>query len=978
MSSFIDSIIEKPRTDNAEAVARARERLRTLRPGDAADSVADIGKALDHAAMGPLLDGIFGNSPYLTALIMRENDIIPALMHNTLETLVDAEMRALLTCWSEASSITQMAAALRRIKRRIAMLIAFGDTSGVWQVEQVTQALSDFADSAVESALKFLLLQAADKGKLTLADPACPTRGMGLFVIAMGKMGAGELNYSSDIDLIVLFDEQTVPQPEGFSDRELFPKMIRALVQLMQDRTADGYVFRTDLRLRPDPSASPIALSVEAALIYYENLAQNWERAAMIKARVAAGDMEAGSRFLHEIDAFVWRRNLDYEAIADIQSIKRQIHAHKGHDRITVSGHDIKVGRGGIREIEFFAQTQQLISGGRDPRLRTRRTLEALRRLTETERLDAAVADDMVFAYRFLRRIEHRLQMIDDAQTQKLPNTEEGLERLARFSGFDGLPSFAEALTEQLTIVHDHYADLFAEAPSLAADRGNLVFTGTDIDPGTMETLKELGFQSPEGIIDTVKIWHAGRYRATRTTRARQLMNDLVPTLLKAVAETANPDAALRRFDSFLKQLPAGIQFMALLHANPGLLRLLARIMGTAPGMAETLSRKVHLLDCLLVPGEDDLSDIETARQRVEMELSVAEDYEEQLNAVRRFANERKFRIGVEMLEGRAGAHQTGRALSLTADTVLAAMLPRVVHQVAERHGTVDPAGMAVIAMGKLGGQELAFGSDLDLVFVYDDRHAVDASDGRSPLSIGPYFTRVSQRYISAISTLTAEGLLYEVDMRLRPSGNSGAVAVPLSAYADYMRQDAWTWEIMAATRARPIAGPDDLVASVRQVMEQAICRPRDTVDLRGRVRDMRSRIMAHHGTDNIWSVKQVQGGLVDLEFLVQYLILANAEANPSIISGNVATALERLSGAGLLPGVDLTALIKAHADLQGIQSLLRLCFNGQFTEEAASPDFRALAARLSGTDDFDGVRARLVEAQSLISDVYEEIVGRD
>ncbi|MDF1722229.1 MAG: bifunctional [glutamine synthetase] adenylyltransferase/[glutamine synthetase]-adenylyl-L-tyrosine phosphorylase [Minwuia sp.] len=978
MSSFADSIIEKPVIDNAEAVARAREKLLALQSRDAGETTNDLAGALNHPALGPLLDGIFGNSPYLTALIMREFELLPALTTDTLAALIDVEMRRLKGCWSTESTNAQMAAALRRIKRRIALLIAFGDTGGVWQVEEVTQALSNFADAAVESALKFLLTQAAAKGRINLPDPACPTSGIGLFVLAMGKMGAGELNYSSDIDLIVFFDAQTIEQPADFSDREAFPKIVRSLVQLMQDRTADGYVFRTDLRLRPDPAASPIALSTEAALLYYENLAQNWERAAMIKARVAAGDMAAGARFLNDIDAFIWRRNLDYEAIADIQSIKRQIHAHKGHDRITVSGHDIKLGRGGIREIEFFAQTQQLISGGRDPRLRTRRTLEALRLLTDTGRMEPATRDDMIFAYRFLRRIEHRLQMIDDEQTQKLPKNDEGLERLARFSGFDGLPAFAEALTGQLTIVHHHYADLFAEAPSLAADRGNLVFTGTDPDPGTMETLTEMGFQSPEGIIGTVKKWHAGQYRATRTTRARQLMNDLVPTLLKAVAETANPDAALRRFDSFLKQLPAGIQFMALLHANPGLLRLLARIMGTAPGMAETLSRQVHLLDCLLEPAEDDLTDPAAAWERVQMELSVAEDYEQELNAVRCFANDRKFRIGVDMLEGRAGAHQTGRALSLTADTVLSAMLPRVIRQVSERHGTVDPAGMAVIAMGKLGGQELAFGSDLDLVFVYDDRHDIDASDGSSPLSIGPYFTRVSQRYISAISTLTAEGLLYEVDMRLRPSGNSGAVAVPLSAYADYMRQDAWTWEIMAATRARVIAGPDNLTTSVNQVLQTAIRREHDADDLRERVREMRAKIFAHHGTRNIWSVKQVRGGLVDLEFLVQYLILANAHDNPGVISGNVATALQRLGDAGLLPGVDLGALIQAHADLQGVQSLLRLCFNGKFTEEAASPDFRALAARLAGTETFDGVRERLVEAQTMVSDLYERFVGND
>ncbi|MDF1734543.1 MAG: bifunctional [glutamine synthetase] adenylyltransferase/[glutamine synthetase]-adenylyl-L-tyrosine phosphorylase [Minwuia sp.] len=978
MTSFADSIIEKPLVDNADAVARSREKWLSADTPDRGITTTDRQNVVGHPHMGELLNGIFGNSPYLTALVHREADLPVSLLQAPVEALIETEMQQLESCWSGPSSFRQMAGSLRRIKRRIALLIAMADTGGVWTVEQVTQALSDFADGAVRSALRFLLAQAETDGHMTLANAADPAEGSGLFVLAMGKMGAGELNYSSDIDLIVLFDEPAALARSIDAPREFFPRMIRKLVQLMQERTPDGYVFRTDLRLRPDPASSPVALSSEAALLYYENLAQNWERAAMIKARVAAGDLVAGESFMEEIDAFIWRRNLDYAAIADIQSIKRQIHAHKGHDRITVAGHDIKVGRGGIREIEFFAQTQQLIFGGRDPSLRNRRTIEALNLLVAAERLAPDVAEDMTQAYRFLRRIEHRLQMLDDSQTQVLPKTDEGLRRLACFSGFPDENAFAEALTTRLTLVHNHYADLFAEAPSLAADRGNLVFTGTDPDPGTVETLKQMGFQSPEGIIETIKGWHAGRYRATRTSRARQLMNDLVPALLKAVAATANPDAALRRFDSFLKQLPAGIQFMSLLHANPGLLRLLARIMGTAPGLAETLSRKVHLLDCLLEPGDDDLLDPQAALERIAIEQSHAEDHEGELDAVRRFANERKFRIGVDLLEGRIGAHAAGEALSLTADTVLQDLLPRVIRQVAVRHGTVEPAGMAVIAMGKLGGQELAFGSDLDLVFVYDDGQDVHSSDGDAPLSIGPWFTRVSQRYITAISSLTSEGMLYEVDMRLRPSGNSGAVAVPLSAYASYMRQDAWIWELMAATRARVITGPESLTYELKHVLHEVVTREQDVEELRNRVRDMRAKIMAHHGTADIWAVKHVRGGLVDLEFMVQYLILANAHRHPGIVSGNVATALKRLGEHDLLQGSDTAALIQAHADLQGTQSLLRLCFSGKFTEDAASPDFRTLLARLTGAGSFDGVRERLVETQRLIGDVYERIVGRD
>lgn len=697
----------------------------------------------------------------------------------------------------------------------------------------------------------------------------------------------------------------------------------------------------------------------------------------MIKARAAAGDIALGESFLEYLGPFIWRRSLDFAAIADIQSIKRQIHASKGHEKIAVAGHDIKVGRGGIREIEFFAQTQQLIAGGRDPRLRTPDTLGAIDALVETGRVEPGVRDDFHRAYVFLREIEHRIQMLDDAQTQKLPESQEGLERLAAFAGYETVDQFAADLTGHMESVAAHYADLFAEAPTLAADHGNLVFTGTDDDPGTVKTLSGFGFSSPSGVISAVRSWHAGRHRAMRTTRARQMLTDLIPTILKSLSETSSPDNALANFDKFLGRLPTGIQFMSLLHANPELLKLLARIMGTAPALAELLGRNAALLDVLLEPDEAPAHDHAQLIEHCDRELSKAEDYEGVLDAVRRFANDRRFEIGVGMLTRQLDFDQAGNGLSDVAETVIKALLPHVEAEVGRRHGQVPGAGMAIIAMGKLGGRELTFGSDLDLVFVYDDTSDSQTSDGPSPLQIGPFYTRLSQRFISAITALTSEGMLYEVDMRLRPSGNKGAVAVPLSAYATYMENEAWTWEIMAATRARVIGGPPDLRRRVGEVLQNIILRKREREELRSVVLDMRRKIQAQHGTKDMWALKHVRGGLVDLEFLIQFLTLNYAHQSPDIICGHVSEALKGLHDADLLDLRTYDRLSTAYRLLKGAQTLLRLCYSYKFNPEEAAPDFRNLAAETLSCEDFAAATLAIQSAQQDVLTTFEEIVGK-
>ncbi|HUN51087.1 MAG TPA: bifunctional [glutamine synthetase] adenylyltransferase/[glutamine synthetase]-adenylyl-L-tyrosine phosphorylase, partial [Candidatus Sulfotelmatobacter sp.] len=581
--------------------SQAAEGLRRWHEAGAAAGLAAFATAFAAEPAGrALLEALFGNSPYLGQCALEEVGLVRRLAQEPPAAIL-ADLVADVSALAFAQAEAELGRALRLAKRRLALLTAVADIAGLWSLAEVTGALSRFAEAALQAAARHLLHQARQAGELDLPDGADPAAGSGLAVIGMGKLGARELNYSSDIDLMVLYDQERVRYVGGRTAQDCFVRITRGLVRLMQERTLDGYVFRTDLRLRPDPGATPVALSMAAAESYYEALGQNWERAAMIKARCVAGDIEAGQAYLGRIAPFVWRRHLDYAAIEDIHSIKRQIQAFKGHGDVTVRGHDIKVGRGGIREIEFFAQTQQLIAGGRDKRLRVPDTLGALAAFVATGRLAPQVAAELTADYQFLRRLEHRLQMIDDEQTHRLPESEAGLDHVATFMGYGDTAAFRRELLAVLENVRRHYGALFETAPDLGAGpAGSLVFTGTEDDPETLATLGKLGFADTAWVAATVRGWHHGRYRAMRSVRARELLTALMPKLLRALGAAASPDDAFRRFDGFLGRLPAGVQLFSLFHANPNLLDLLAEIMGTAPSLAELLAQYPALLDAVL------------------------------------------------------------------------------------------------------------------------------------------------------------------------------------------------------------------------------------------------------------------------------------------------------------------------------------------------------------------------------------------
>jgi glutamate-ammonia-ligase adenylyltransferase len=926
--------------------------------------------------IAPLLEATLGNSPHLTDLAARDSARLLRILATPPETVLDDLVAAAARL--DLTDDADLMAALRRMKQEAALTFGLADLCGVWKTLDVTAALTRFADATLGAAVRACLLDAAGRGRLTLVDPSDPADGSGWVILGMGKYGAFELNYSSDIDLIVFFDRSRAKLAEPDEAVDFFVRMTKKLVRLMQERTPDGYVFRVDLRLRPDPGATPIAMSIDGALQYYESMGQNWERAALIKARPVGGDVDAGERFLAEIRPFIWRKYFDHAAIADVHSIKRQINAHKGHGEIAVNGHNVKLGRGGIREIEFFVQTQQLIAGGRNPALRGRSTVEMLDRLADLGWIEPVARDELTEAYSFLRDVEHRIQMVADEQTHCLPEDDDGVARIARMMGFRGRADFARALRRRLTTVQGHYAHLFENAPDLSTGTGNLVFTGDEDDPGTLDALVAMGFDRPKEVTAAIRAWHFGRYPATRSTVARERLTELTPALLAALGATDNTGAAFLAFDRMLSKLPTGVQLFSLLCAHTGLLDLLALVLGVAPRLAETVARRPHVFDTLIdpafydtVPGPGELD------QGLALALGEARDFEDMLDRARIFGQEQLFLIGVRVLTGMLSPAAAGEAYATLAEAVVRRLFDAVEEEFARAHGRVPGGRAVVVAMGKLGGRESTAASDLDLMLLYDFDPAADASDGPRPLAASQYYGRLTQRLISALSAPTGQGLLYEVDFRLRPSGNKGPMATRLAAFESYHATEAWTWEAMALTRARVIAGPTDFAHRVETAIRAVLARPRDPDKLRADVVEMRNLIASEKGTSDPWDVKQIPGGLVDVEFVAQYLMLRDAARAPQVLDTNTSGALRRLMAAGSLDlgaGEDLLAAMRLY---QVVTQTLRLATSGPFRPAEAQKGLLALLAKLGELPDFATLEAHLVDTEKRIAALCRRLLGR-
>ena len=1001
-----------PRPFSATEAALLAERFAERGAAERAFGASEAGTAL-LAALG-------GHSPYLSDLAVRESAMLLRLAERGPDDAFAMALDPLSRADIEAPS-PAVAALLRQVKRQGALIAAVADIQGVWPLDRVTGALSDLADGTIDFACAHLLRGAQARGELRRtgggrADPRGIGRGSGLVVLGMGKLGGRELNYSSDVDLMVLYEPDTAAY---HADRAgaLYVRIARDLVKLLEERTADGYVFRTDLRLRPDPAATPLAVSIPAAITYYESLGQNWERAAMIKARPVAADRAAGEAFLREIRPFVWRRHLDFAAIADIHSIKRQIHTHKAtrgaHATVQLAGHDVKLGRGGIREIEFTVQVLQLIWGGRDPQLRDPTTLGALAALVGTDRLDRRAAADLADAYVFLRGVEHRLQMVADRQTHRLPEDEEGLARIASFLGYDSAGAFAATFTAHLTRVEGHYARLFETAPSLAGEEsgGSLVFTGVEDDPETITTLSGMGYLNPKGVAAMVRGWHHGHARAMRSERARALMTELMPALLGAFARQAQPDQALARFDALLARLSAGVQMLSLLHRNPALLGRLAGLLGAAPPLADHLARHPATLEGLLSGNERGGPPAIAALPAL---LHEAHHIEEALEAARRLVTQSKFETDAATFEGTLDLNQSGLRRSALADAAIAALLPHVASEFAARHGKVAGGALAVVALGKLGGREMLPDSDLDLILVYDHDADADVSKGRvarsaravlarsaraelarsaravlappaapsiRPLPASQYFIRLAHLVVAAITAPGSEGKLYEVDMRLRPSGSKGPVAVSLSAFRRYHAEDAWTWERMAMTRARVVAGPPALTRRLTQAIRAALIRAANPKTVLTDAATMRARLARDLPPEGPWDAKLRPGGLVEVEFIAQALQLVHAPRQPDVLATTTRDALAALARAGALTAAEAEHLIAADLLWRTVTGLLRLTVGRWHGDTLPEPAAEALLGALRPFSpeplvDLAALRTQMDRAAAEVRRIFEARIG--
>jgi len=900
-------------------------------------------------------------------------EALTADLRSALQDIIDRARQA----WRGMSE-AELMTALRRAKRWAAFMIAIGDLSGLFHGRDATDWLTSLAEACTASAIDHLLLTAHHGGKLVLKDMGQPSCGSGVIVLGMGKLGGRELNYSSDIDLVVFYepDAGILVVPEDGTDT--FARILRRMIRILQDRTGDGYVFRTDLRLRPDPGSTPLAIPVEAALLYYEGRGQNWERAAFIKARPVAGDIVAGERFIRELVPFVFRKYLDYAAIADIHSIKRQIHVHKGHGEIAVKGHNIKLGRGGIREIEFFVQTQQLIAGGRMPEIRSKSTETALAALQHAKWIDAETRDELTDAYWFLRAVEHRIQMVHDEQTHSLPTSEAELKRIAFMLGYEDTTSFSKALTEVLKTVEKRYGHLFEQESKLSNDTGNLVFTGQKDDPDTLETLRKIGFARPEDISRTIRGWHYGRYKATQSVEARERLTALMPELLKTFGESKRADEALFRFDQFISGLPSGIQLFSLLSTNPSLLSLIATIMSAAPKLAAIISSKPHVFDGMLDPML--ISELPTRaylQQRLSVFISGARHFEEMLDRLRIFAFEQKFLIGVRLLTGAIGGEIAATAFTDLADLVITETLAAVRTELEAVHGTYPGAQVAVVGMGKLGSGEMTAGSDVDLILLYDYDDAAVESVGPKPLDSNRYFSRLTQRLIAALSAPTAEGVLYEVDMRLRPSGNKGPVATRLRAFEKYQMEEAWTWEHMALTRARLIAGDGGLGREVESIIGRVLARKGEVSKIAADVAEMRQMIDDEKPPASIWDVKLIPGGLVDIEFIAQYLNLVAPILGLDFSRRAPGTdaALERF-GSDIMERADVDIVRAALKFYSDFAQIVRLCIDSGFDPKEAPEGLKELLCQISEVPDLKVLESEIKRLSQSVRKIFRRTVG--
>jgi [glutamine synthetase] adenylyltransferase / [glutamine synthetase]-adenylyl-L-tyrosine phosphorylase len=888
-------------------------------------------------AINGALDRARACSPFLRQQLLA----LPAVAEALAAGSIDAALIA-----ARAHGAAEPMASMRRERSGIALALGVGDLAGLLPLETVVRTLSELADRSLDRAV------AAAIAERTPADEPG-----GFAVIALGKLGSRELNYSSDVDILFLFDPARLPLRPREDAGEGAVRVAKRVVEMLQKRTEEGYAFRVDLRLRPSPEVTPIALPVGAAIGYYESSALPWERAAFIRARFVAGDEALGRYFLEAIHPFVWRRSLDFGAIGEIQAITRRIRDHYAQVQAFGPGFDVKRGRGGIREIEFFAQIHQLIHGGREPGLRVPATLDALDALARAGRIDPDQAQGLAEAYRLLRTVEHRLQMVEDKQTHELPRAAAELDTVAHLHGLADGPAL-------LAVVEPAVRAVAAAYDGLDAGEGDQLPEG----PEPLDArLAQAGFDDPIAARLRIEGWRSGKIRSLRTPAARTAFEAMLPVLAQAFGKAPDPMRAMNRFDRLVERLPTGVNFFRLLEAQPALTRILATVLSHAPALAEQLGRRPDLLDTLVdasafapVPPVDELAADFARPDRAD------EDYQMVLDRVRRRVNERRFALGVQLVAAHRDPIEVTEGYSRVAEAAIEVLADAAVCDFEARHGRVPGSELLILGLGRLGGEALTHASDLDLVYLFSGTHEAE-SDGPRPLRATDYFNRLAPRVTAALSVPTAAGPLYDVDTRLRPSGEDGMLAISVESFERYQREQAWTWEHMALLRARPVYGSARARGALCESIKAVLRRPRDPARLVADAVTMRAEIAVHKPPMGPLDVKLGPGGLVDLEFAVHMLQLRHGIG----LDPHLENALAELAAAGLVSDEIDPAL--------RLLSRMLVIFRLVAPEsEAPPPATRPLVAEACGQDDWDALLAAEGEARQRVSALWREVTGQE
>ena len=952
------------RQDHAEA---GIDRLRDAAAREGRDALR---AALETHAGRVFFSFLCGNSPHLSLLLQRDLKLTQALLEEAPDAIT-GRVRDDLAGADPAMDRDRLMTFLRRQRNRVAVLAAVYDCFDICGVMKCAELLSDMADHAVRLTVSHLLLDRVERGDLE--RPA--GNRWGYFVLAMGKHGSRELNYSSDIDLIVLYDPESVRYTGSRTLGECFVRVTQDLIRILQSRTGDGYVFRTDLRLRPDPSSTPVAVTVDFALNYYQRFGRTWERTALIKARPVAGDLTAGAAYLERLSPFIWDEALDFTSVEEIRSVSQQIHDFHGHDAIRAAGHNVKLGRGGIREIEFFVHMHQLAYGGRNRRLRGSRLLPMLETLDREHHIMPRETAALRDAYLLLRRVEHRLQMVNDTQTQKLPESDEGLEHIAFFLGLDSAEELVRLIESVAGEVHDLYRTRF-NVPEGERDLTAAILEGPDEHPDAVAKLAAAGFTRAPAAIEVLRGWAEGRHASTASERARTIIREILHEIVDALGRTPDPDRALARLDRFLAALPEDLALFAMLRANTWLLNLIAVVMGSAPRMADVLEGNPRLLQAVLDPSFFlPIPEREQLARELDERLAGRRDATERVDQVAAWAGDRRFQVAVQALENLVTVDEAATSLSDVAAAVVGRLLRDLLDAMHEQHGPVPGGGCAVVARGRLGAGEMIFGSDLELLFIAD--FEVEAKTaGPQPIAARIFYRHAATELISRLRSQSTYGRLYELDERLRPSGQIDFPVTTLDEFRDHHAGPASTSELMSLTRASVVCGDPATSAAVTVSIEGALARSRDPGRLLEDVARRREAIARKHPSEDPFDVQHVRGGLVDLESLAQYLRLRHAHESPEVLVGATASCLEALGATGLIPEQEASLLSSAVRMQRTLQAMLRLTWSqGAPVRDAPAPMRLKLATALECAG-FDELDAKLRETQAAAYEVYQRRIG--